>query len=331
MNRSKVFLELIIFFLLIIVSFIAESPKVLAYSGSASADGGSWDTIHTPNPVTGFTVTSAADALSYKKVDLSLHTGQGTTTYIYLNGTQLVTWREPNGIGGYHDETWTNFDLTTVMGPLVIGTTYNFSCVTDNWSGTGYNNTCSVSQTPECISFTVSDSSISTGESTILNWVTANASSISFNPVIPGPFTLPNGNVSITPPSAGVYTYKLTINGIITGGIACPPVSITVVDPIPSPIPSPIPTPVPSPFKPVKLSVRPMKDIVVGLINVLLGMSAGLAVLFIIYGGIRYITAFGNEAKIEYSKRIVTYAVLGLFIICISFVIVKTIASTILD
>ncbi len=78
-----------------------------------------------------------------------------------------------------------------------------------------------------------------------------------------------------------------------------------------------------------KLKVRLMRDIIIGLINWLLGISAGLAVLFIIYGGIRYITAAGDEAKIGYAKKIVNYAILGLFIIGISFVIVKTIGGTI--
>lgn len=80
---------------------------------------------------------------------------------------------------------------------------------------------------------------------------------------------------------------------------------------------------------PSKLKVRLMRDIIIGLINWLLGISAGLAILFIIYGGIRYITAAGDESKIEYAKKIVTYAILGLFVIGISFVIVKTISGII--
>lgn len=77
------------------------------------------------------------------------------------------------------------------------------------------------------------------------------------------------------------------------------------------------------------LTVRPIKDIINDVINWLLGISAGLAVLFIIVGGIYYVTAAGDDSQIETGKKMITYAVLGLVIIGVSYAVVKTIANVI--
>lgn len=77
------------------------------------------------------------------------------------------------------------------------------------------------------------------------------------------------------------------------------------------------------------LTTRPVKDIINSIINWLLGISAGLAVLFIILGGIYYVTAAGDDSKIETGKKMITYAVLGLFLVGISYAIVKAISDII--
>ena len=177
MKKNKIFLLFAIFCLTLISSIIANTPKALAYNGTANGGGSCWLTTHTPNPVASFTVTSAADALLYQKANLSLHVGQGTTVTMYLNGIQLISHLEPNGPGGYWDNTWTNFDLTSVVGPLVIGTTYNFSCNTNNWSCTGTDNSCSAYQMPTC-SISASPDSIMSGfpEDITVTWTTTDAS-----------------------------------------------------------------------------------------------------------------------------------------------------------
>ncbi len=70
-----------------------------------------------------------------------------------------------------------------------------------------------------------------------------------------------------------------------------------------------------------------LKVIIGRVINWLLGISAGLAVLFIIIGGIYYITAAGDESKIEIGKKMITYAIYGLLIVGASYAIVLTVSG----
>lgn len=50
-----------------------------------------------------------------------------------------------------------------------------------------------------------------------------------------------------------------------------------------------------------------------------------IAVIMIIYGGITYVTAAGNQEKIESAKKIILYAVIGIVIVLISFALVNTV------
>ncbi len=60
-----------------------------------------------------------------------------------------------------------------------------------------------------------------------------------------------------------------------------------------------------------------------------LGFSAVVAVLFLIVGGLQYITASGNEKRAEAAKSTILYAVVGLVVILLSFVIVGFIRQNI--
>ncbi len=77
------------------------------------------------------------------------------------------------------------------------------------------------------------------------------------------------------------------------------------------------------------LTMRPLKDIINSMINWLLGISTGLAVLFLVYGGVQYVTAAGDDSQTGDAKKIITYAILGLIVIGMSFVIVKAVSSVI--
>jgi cytochrome bd-type quinol oxidase subunit 2 len=50
-----------------------------------------------------------------------------------------------------------------------------------------------------------------------------------------------------------------------------------------------------------------------------------IAVIMIIYGGIGYVTAAGNEEKVGKSKKIIMYAIVGIVIVLISFALVNTV------
>lgn len=61
----------------------------------------------------------------------------------------------------------------------------------------------------------------------------------------------------------------------------------------------------------------------------ILGFSAAVAVLFLILGGLQYITAAGNEKRVETAKNTILYAVIGLIVILLSFVIVAFISQNV--
>lgn len=56
-------------------------------------------------------------------------------------------------------------------------------------------------------------------------------------------------------------------------------------------------------------------DIVISLINWVLGILALVAVIFILLGGFRWMTAAGNEESVETAKKILISAIIGLVII----------------
>jgi len=62
----------------------------------------------------------------------------------------------------------------------------------------------------------------------------------------------------------------------------------------------------------------------------LLGMVAILALLGIVYGGIRMILAVGNEQGLSEAKRIVTWSVAGVIVAGLSFAIVSIVATELL-
>lgn len=73
------------------------------------------------------------------------------------------------------------------------------------------------------------------------------------------------------------------------------------------------------------LTTSSVKDIIVRIINFLLSVAAGLAILFLIIGGIYYVTAGGNDQQMTTAKSMLTYAVIGLVFILISYSIVITV------
>jgi len=55
--------------------------------------------------------------------------------------------------------------------------------------------------------------------------------------------------------------------------------------------------------------------------------SGMVALVLIIYSGTRYITSRGDPTKVEGAKKTLTYAILGLFVIFLSFFIVNIISQ----
>ena len=57
------------------------------------------------------------------------------------------------------------------------------------------------------------------------------------------------------------------------------------------------------------------EEIVINLINWVLGILALVAVILVIIGGFRWMTAAGNEEKVEGAKKLLIAAVIGLVIV----------------
>jgi len=66
-----------------------------------------------------------------------------------------------------------------------------------------------------------------------------------------------------------------------------------------------------------------LENIIVGI----LGFVGVLGILYLVYGGIRYVTSAGNDSDMEEAKTIIMYAIWGLFLTASAYAIVKTIIT----
>ena len=62
------------------------------------------------------------------------------------------------------------------------------------------------------------------------------------------------------------------------------------------------------------------------IITALMALSASLAVLMIVWAGIQYLTAYGNEDKTASAKKTITWALVGLAIVALVFTILEVTA-----
>lgn len=74
-----------------------------------------------------------------------------------------------------------------------------------------------------------------------------------------------------------------------------------------------------------------IKAFIMRIINIALAIAGLVAVLFLIIGGFRYITAAGNEEAGASAKKIITQAIIGIVIIILSFVIVRVISNALIS
>lgn len=67
------------------------------------------------------------------------------------------------------------------------------------------------------------------------------------------------------------------------------------------------------------------RSLIVNIINFALFFLGLIATIMVIYGGITYVTAAGEQEKIDSAKKIIMYAVVGIIVILLSFAIVNTV------
>ncbi|MDP4001381.1 MAG: hypothetical protein Q8P83_04035 [bacterium] len=66
-------------------------------------------------------------------------------------------------------------------------------------------------------------------------------------------------------------------------------------------------------------------------IKALLGVVGIISVMFLIFGGFKYITSGGSEEQSEFAKKTIANAVIGLTIVVLSYIIVIVILNAVID
>lgn len=68
-----------------------------------------------------------------------------------------------------------------------------------------------------------------------------------------------------------------------------------------------------------------LRQMVLTVVNYFLGFLGLLAVVMIIFGGITYVSSAGNDDAVGKAKKIIMYALVGIVIILLSFVLVNAV------
>ncbi|MBD3270289.1 hypothetical protein GF376_02075 [Candidatus Peregrinibacteria bacterium] len=68
-------------------------------------------------------------------------------------------------------------------------------------------------------------------------------------------------------------------------------------------------------------------DILPNIATILIGLVGGLALVFVVIGGIQYLTSYGDTEKANNAKKTIAYALIGVIIATLSYAIVAIIAA----
>ncbi len=71
-----------------------------------------------------------------------------------------------------------------------------------------------------------------------------------------------------------------------------------------------------------------LKTTVINILQLVLGLLALIAVIMVIIGGFTWLTAGGNEEKVDKAKKIISAAVIGLIIVLLAWAVVIFVANT---
>lgn len=74
-------------------------------------------------------------------------------------------------------------------------------------------------------------------------------------------------------------------------------------------------------------SATSLKTIAERILNFLLSIAGVVAIIFLVVGGLTYITAYGDEKRIETGKKIILYSVIGIAVIMGALVIVNQLTT----
>ena len=71
------------------------------------------------------------------------------------------------------------------------------------------------------------------------------------------------------------------------------------------------------------------ENIIVNIVMWMMSIIALLALAFIVYGAIKYVTSAGNEKQVEEAKKILLYAIIGLVIAILAVVVIQLVARVV--
>ena len=77
------------------------------------------------------------------------------------------------------------------------------------------------------------------------------------------------------------------------------------------------------------INVNNLGDLIAQVVKAALGLTAVLAVAYIVYGGFLYITAAGDESQIKAGKQAVIGAVIGIVVIGVAYALVAFVLGAI--
>lgn len=71
-----------------------------------------------------------------------------------------------------------------------------------------------------------------------------------------------------------------------------------------------------------------LRALVLTIVDYFLGFLGLLAVIMVIYGGVTYVSSAGNDEAVGKAKKIIMYALIGIVIILLSFVVVQAVLGS---
>lgn len=79
------------------------------------------------------------------------------------------------------------------------------------------------------------------------------------------------------------------------------------------------------------LGTAGLESTVIKVVQWILGLLALIAVIFILYGGFIWMTAGGNEERVDSAKKTITAAVIGLVVVLLAWAIVIFVSQSTLN
>jgi len=71
-------------------------------------------------------------------------------------------------------------------------------------------------------------------------------------------------------------------------------------------------------------------EVIVRVVSIALALAGLIAILFLIIGGFRYVTAAGNEEAAESAKKTILNSIIGIIVIILAYVILRVIENALL-